>query len=299
MSRDWEAVFTTWSQGPSKTEEEKIENAERQIREAIKSSDALKSRNITVFTQGSYRNRVNVRKDSDVDIGILCFDTYFPEYADGNVKNFVEKNSVDSTYTYQTFKREIEEALVARFGKEAVSRGNKSFDIKANSYRVEADVAAFFEHRRYTSVNNYLSGVEMIPDDYNPPRVRNWPEQHYTNGVWKNDNTNRHFKRVVRILKNLSNEMANNNIEIAEQTPSFLIECLAWNAPNNLFSYSTLMSTVREVLAFLFNNTMSDNTCSEWGEVSELKYLFRVSQPWTRQQAHNFINAAWDYVGYK
>ncbi len=79
-TRDWESVFTTWSQGPSATEQGRAENAERQIRQAVQDSDKLKNRNIRVFTQGSYRNRVNVRRDSDVDIGVLCFDTCFPEY---------------------------------------------------------------------------------------------------------------------------------------------------------------------------------------------------------------------------
>lgn len=138
----------------------------------------------------------------------------------------------------------------------------------------------------------------MIPDDYKPPRVKNWPEQHYDNGVNKNTNTNRRYKRVVRILKALSNEMSDNGIDAAKQVPSFLIECLAWNVPNEYFGSTTYRSTVRAVLAYLFNNTMSDDKCSEWGEVSELKYLFRPSQPWTRQQAHNFISASWDYVGY-
>lgn len=299
MSRDWEAVFTSWSQGPSKTEQERMDNAERQIRQAISSSDKLKSRNITVFTQGSYKNRVNVKKDSDVDIGIICFDTYFPEYQDDNIKSQVEKFSQDATYTYQTFKNEIEEALVQRFGRASVTRGSKAFDIKENSYRVEADVAAFFEHRRYTSTTHYLSGVEMIPDNYNPPRVRNWPEQHYNNGVRKNNETNRRFKRTVRIVKSLSNEMSEAGINVAKQTPSFLIECLVWNVPNKSFEFSTYKLTIRSVLAFLFNNTMNDEMCAEWGEVSELKYLFRTSQPWTRKQAHDFISAAWDYVGYE
>lgn len=299
MSRDWESIFTTWSQGPSQTEQEKAENSERQIREAIKSSSKLNSRDISVFTQGSYKNRVNVRKDSDVDIGVLCFDTYFPEYQDDNVKALLEKSSSTASYTFFEFKNELEEALVSRFERASVKRGNKSFDIKENSYRIEADVTPFFEHRRYTSASNYLSGVEMIPDNFNPPRIRNWPQQHYENGVNKNDLTNRRYKRVVRILKSLSNEMSNNGIDVAKQTPSFLIECLVWNAPNDHFGYSSYKSTIRAVLAYLFNNTIDDVKCSEWGEVSELKYLFRSSQPWTRLQAHNFISAAWDYVGYE
>lgn len=263
MSRDWESVFSTWARGPSETEKQKAENAERQIKQAILESTKLKSRNITVFTQGSYRNRVNVRKDSDVDIGVLCYDTYFPEYPDDNVKVLLEKRAADATYTYSVFKNEIEEALVQRFGRNFVSRGNKSFDIKENTYRVEADVAAFFEHRRYTSENHYHSGVEMIPDDYSPPRIRNWPEQHYQNGVSKNTSTSRRFKRVVRILKTLCNEMSDTGVISAKKIPSFLIECLVWNAPNTCFDSYSYKPMVRSVLANLFNDTIKDDTCNE------------------------------------
>lgn len=299
MSRDWESIFTTWSQGPSQTEQEKAENAERQIRQAIQASEKLKNRNIRVFIQGSYRNRVNVRQDSDVDVGVLCFDTYFPEYPDDNVKMELAKSSIPATYDYEAFKNELEEALVSRFGRVAVTRGSKAFDIKANSYRVESDVSAFFEHRRYTSITHYHSGIEMIPDDYKPPRIKNWPEQHYQNGISKNDATSRKFKRVVRILKKLSNEMTNNGIQSAKEVPSFLIECLVFNASNSCFIFSTYMQTVKEVLAELFKNTLTDELCSEWGEVNELKYLFRTSQPWTRQSAHQFLSDAWNYVGYE
>ena len=299
MIRDWESIFTTWAQGSSETEKTKSENAERQVREAIAASPKLQKRNIVVFTQGSYRNRVNVRKESDVDIGILCYDTFFPDYPDDNIKMMLEQRMDKADYTYATFKNEIEEALVGRFGRSSVVRGNKAFDVKENSYRVEADVAAFFEHRRYTSQTEYISGVEMIPDNLKPIIVRNWPEQHYRNGVYKNDNTQRRFKRIVRVLKTLSNEMASEGIAVAKQTPSFLTECLVWNAPTSSFSFETYKSMLRNVLAHLFNNTLTAEKCLEWGEVSELKYLFRSSQPWTYQQAHNFISSAWDYVGYE
>lgn len=299
MDRDWESVFSTWAQGPSATEQERAENAERQIREAIRASDKLKNRDIKVFTQGSYRNRVNVRMDSDVDIGVLCFDAYFSEYPDDNVKEILKKSEQGATYTYATFKNELEEALVARFGQSHVTRGKKSFDIKENTYRVEADVAAFFEHRRYTSVTQYLSGVEMIPGDFSPPRIRNWPEQHYENGVNKNTETNRQYKKIVRVMKSLSNEMACKGVLSAKKAPGFLVECLVWNTPKDCFGYSTYKSQIRAVLAHLFNNTISDKECNEWGEVSELKYLFRDSQPWTRQDAHDFISDAWDYIGYE
>ena len=56
---------------------------------------------------------------------------------------------------------------------------------------------------------------------------------------------------------------------------------------------------VRDVLARLYNDTLKDENCSEWGEVSELKYLFRPTQPWTRQSSHQFLSDAWDYIGYE
>lgn len=299
MSRDWESVFATWSLGPGKIEQERTENAERQIRQAIQASDKLKNRDIKVFIQGSYRNRVNVRQYSDVDVGVLCFDTYFPEYPDDNVKMELEKSFVPATYEYTVFKNELEEALVDRFGRSAVTRGSKAFDIKENTYRIEADVSAFFEHRRYVTTSYYHSGVEMIPDDYDPPRVRNWPEQHYRNGVSKNDATARKYKKTVRILKKLSLEMSSNGIKSAKDAPSFLIECLVFNASNSCFQHQLFKPMVRAVLADLLDNTSSPQKCFEWGEVNELKYLFRGSQPWTRESAHQFLSDAWDYIGYK
>ena len=78
MNIDWETLFTAWSQPPGKTEQERCENAEHAVRKAVASSTKLNYRDIKVFVQGSYRNRVNVRKESDVDVGILCFDTFNP-----------------------------------------------------------------------------------------------------------------------------------------------------------------------------------------------------------------------------
>jgi hypothetical protein len=298
MARDWESTFTSWGNGPSKTEQDKAANAERQVRDAISASSKLNNRKIRVFAQGSYRNRVNVRQDSDVDIGVACSDVFFPDYSDDNVKDLVEAGLIDGSYSFATFKNEVGEALTARFGSGSVSRGDKSFDVKANTYRVEADVAPFFEHRRYTSATGCLYGVEMIPDSRIPSKIINWPEQHYSNGVDKNQATSRRFKRAVRMLKKLSNEMAENGVPEGN-IPSFLIECMVWNVPNTDLMFGSNMQMVRSALAHIYQSTLTENDCSDWGEVSELKYLFRGPQPWTRAQANAFTHAAWNYVGYK
>lgn len=288
-----------WANSPGVTEEQRCQNAEKAIREAITASSTLNRSNIRVLSMGSYRNNTTVRQDSDVDIGVVCYDVFFADYPEGTTDATFGNST--SSYTYATFKNEVGEALVARFGAGGVSRGNKAFDVHENSYRVDADVAPFFEHRRYRSSasTKNLSGVELRPDNRESVKVVNWPEQHYANGVSKNNQTGRRFKAVVRILKNLCNEMAENGVAAASSVPGFLIECLVWNVPDDHFGSGSYRSDVRSALAYLFNNTRTDEACHEWGEVSELKYLFRSSQKWTRGQAHSFIDAAWDYVGFE
>ena len=198
MADTWEDTFHAWSRPPTKTEQQRCENAENSIRNALSSSEALKNRDIRIFTQGSYKNRVNVRRDSDVDIGVCCYDVFFPSYPEETTKETF--GNIDGDYKYSVFKNEVEEALVSYFGRSAVIRGNKAFDLTENTYRVEADVAPFFEHRRYDVNGSCLSGVELRADNTPSKRIINWPEQHYENGVNKNTSTGRRYKAVVRIL---------------------------------------------------------------------------------------------------
>lgn len=294
MNQNWEEKFKRWAAPPGKTEEERCSNAEKAISNAINASNKLNHRNIRIFTQGSYRNNTNVRADSDVDVGILCFDTFLYEFPEGYTRESF--GITPATYHYEQFKNEVGEALVSYFDSGAVSKGNKAFDVNETSYHVEADVAAFFEHRRYSTDGKYLSGVELRPD--NGGKVINWPEQHYQNGVEKNKATSRAYKSLVRILKSLCNEMSEQNIQQAKEVCGFLIECLVWNVPNSNFSHSDWTGDIRACLAHIFNNTKEKEKCKDWGEISELKYLFSGGQKWTRQQAFLFIDKAWDHIGF-
>lgn len=299
MSRNWEEGFSSWAKPPSKTEEERIQNTINQIREAIINSVKLSARNIDVFVQGSYRNNVNVRKESDIDIGVVCSNTIFLEYSNDEIKKQVWATYNEATYEYSTFKQELYEALANRFGREAVTKGNKAFDIKASSYRVEADVATFFEHRRYTAIDYYLTGVELRPDDKPYKRIINWPEQHYNNGVYKNKRTGMRYKKLARILKKLAIEMEESGVSSTQSISGFLIECLIWNVPDTNFDGLTYYGILRNCLAYLYNNTLFANDCAEWGEVSELKYIFKGSTEITHAKVNKFIGDAWDYVGYE
>ncbi len=294
VARDWEEQFREWAKPPGKTEQDRCDNAVSAIRNAIKASDKLTSRSVSVLAQGSYHNNTNVRKDSDVDIGIVSTSTFFYDLPEGTtIESF---GITPATYRYEQYKDEVEEALVDYFGRSAVRRGNKAFDVHESSYHVEADVAPFFEHRRFHANGTCLKGVELQPDNRSH-RIINWHEQHYENGVKKNKQTGTRFKSIVRIIKALSNEMTETRINGGD-IPGFLIECLVWNVSDDLFQHSTYSADVEAALMFLYKYTKTDDLCREWGEVSELKYLFRSSQKWTRDQANTFIVAAWNYAGF-
>jgi len=295
-----EDTLIFWAQGPAKTEAVKCENAETAVKKAIAADEILSQLDISVFAQGSYKARTNVRQDSDVDITVRYNGEFFPDYPVGRTdKDF---GHVDGSLKFVDYKNMIQGALESYFEKASVTRGNKALDVHANTYRIDADVVPAFGHRRYTGRSNtdgtaqYLSGVAFLPDSGG--MVVNWPDQTYDNGVRKNGSTGRHYKRVIRILKNLRNKMQEDEEKAADNISSFLIECLVWNCPDEAFRHDEYTDDVRYVLAYTCNNTREDKQCFEWGEVNELKYLFRDSQPWNRQQVNPFLNAAWNYMGY-
>lgn len=287
-------TLKSWAKAPGQTEQEKCDRAVTGVRKAIDASDKLSKLNIKVFAQGSYCNRTNVREDSDVDVCVLCNESFFYNLPQG-MTNVDFGFNVPGPVSYPTFKNDVENALTSYFVKGHVTRGKKAFDIKENTYRIAADVVPTFEYRFYEKDYTYIEGVAFDPD--NGGRIRNFPEQNYANGVTKNTETGQRFKDVVRILKRLCCKMNDENIDAAKCIPSFLIECLVWNVPSPNFGHDSLTADVRETLIFLYNNTDKIENCNSWCEVNNIKYLFHSSQPWTFGQARAFILAVWRYLG--
>jgi hypothetical protein len=284
-----------WASPPSESEQTKADNAERVIREALTSADSLRGVSFDVFTQGSYKANTNTRLNSDVDICVRATDTFF--YDLGPVK-LTQLDLPPATLQYTSFRSMVETALVDRFGRGGVTRGNKAFDVHANTYRLDADVVVAFGHRRYfMGANNsplYHEGIKFFPDK--GQGIENWPDQTHRNGVDKNTRTGRRCKAAIRILKRLRDQMQADGIVAANDIGSFLIESLVWNVPDDGFTSGTYRALTQNVLAFLFNQTRDDVSCLEWGEVNELKYIFRGSSG-LRARVHSFISAAWDFVG--
>jgi hypothetical protein len=303
MPRDWEAVLREWGHPPGPAEQTKMENTESQIRAAINASAALAGYSTPVLAQGSYKNLTHIPRESDVDIQVVLKDSFFPDF------QFVDPNATTdamferfgiskATYSYDAFRDDVGAALIARFGSPpAVETGDKAFRIRETRYHVDADVVAVLQHRRYRADGTFDEGVEFRSRA--GKKIINWPEQQFRNGITKNQSTGERFKAMVRALKNLRAEMQDQGKSAAEPIPSFLVECLVWNVPNDRFNHSSYYEDMKTVLAFLYNATKStDAGCMEWHEESDLKWLFKGDKGWTREQVNAFVLAAWGHVGY-
>ena len=262
----------------------------------------LGAASVRVFTQGSYASKTNVKLDSDVDVCVCRYSQFFYELPTAGASPSAY-GITPATISFGDYKTQVGTALVNELGKDSVTRGNKAFDVHANTYRVHADVVPAFEHRRYTGFDSsgvplYHSGIKIISDK--GEIILNWPQQTHDNGIAKNDRTGRMYKPLIRILKRVRNDMQTKNVFGAENVASFLIECLVWNTPDNLLIQSTYSAALRNILVHTYNATLDQQSCNDWGEVNELMYLFRDGlKPWTRQQANTFLGAAWRHIGFQ
>lgn len=293
----WEDCFRSWAGGPGDTERNLCENAERMIRKAVAANDELKDMQIEVFSQGSFKNVTNIPQESDVDLSVCLTDYMYYELPSGTEPS--DFNITPGNREFAPYKKAVAKAMKVYFGDENVTVGNKAILIHSNTYRVDADVVANWLYREHFDVADQSSireGVKFQADDGN--WIVNYPKQHIEQGVRKNGNTSKRFKRLARILKSLQVEMLDKKI-VSARLPSFLLESLVYNVPNNQFNHAAYEDDVRAVLAFIFNNTKPADDASKWVEVNDVKYLFHSTQPWTKSQAHAFVAAAWDHVGFK
>lgn len=296
-----ESDLEAWSKRPSDSEEARCENAEDVISNALENSDRLKGLDFEVFGHGSYKSNTNIRLDSDVDI-CVCLKTTFNYTLPPN-RTKEEFGISDATMIYSEFRRLVDESLHDRFDP-GVTEGSKATDVHANSYRVDADVLTAFEYREYTGIIGGIpqleSGIQFVTRK--GESIINWPKQWHLHSMAKDNRTGNKYRRVVRILKRLRNDMQKNGITLPREIPSCLIASLVWNVPDSAFAYSTWKEVLTMVLTHIFNGTRTDQACAGWTEVNAKKLLFSTlqpvpGQPWTRGDAAAFAWAAWIYLG--
>ncbi len=257
------------------------------------------SRKVRLFIQGSYANNTNVRTQSDVDIAVVQEEVFTTEY---RASTSIYPQS-DTDYGFctvapaaKTFKDEVQECLERKFGSD-VERKNKSIKIHGNTYRKDADSVPCRRYRDYRSdyrkdVNNYIPGIVIIPD--HGSRIINYPEQHIANGRKKNNNTNRYYKKMVRVIKKMRYLMCDYGYAEAERVSSFGLESLLWNLPDWLFmKYSIYRYEFGEIVEYLYNH--KDEIVS-FKEANGIKDLCPTTED--TKNYKNFVDKLFEFYEY-
>ena len=280
----------------SQTEEEKCKRAIRMVRDALEGlnytddgheirtdysetySFSLEMRKkftdvrIKLLVQGSYANKTNIRTESDVDVAVILESTFIPEYRTGI--NREQYNFSDGTFSISNLKDDVEKALNHHFGYDGVERHDKSIKVIGNTYRVDADVVPAYRYRDYRNdyrldSSNYVGGIMIIPDSGG--RIINYPEQHIKNGIEKNKRTNYYFKKTVRIIKSMREELKTNGYTVSSKISSFGLESMLWNVSDNNFNkYYSLGYNFDEVLRWLIENMERFSTFKEANVIKPL-----------------------------
>ena len=297
MAKYTEEQLTGWTKPPSNSEQTKLENSERMVRDAINSDEKLKKKSTETFGQGSYANNTNVRLNSDIDINVRYTGGYFFDLPPDVTEEDVNIAHIGSSgYSYSEFKDDVETALVNKFGRSEIVRNDKCITVKANTNRIETDVVPTWNFRRYSKDGKYVLGAKFWSDKGKP--TVNYPKQHIENGVNKNSNTYRRFKRLTRLHRKLRYKMIDDGESVSDNITSFLLECLVWNVPNRIMNDNdSWTDRLKKSIVYIYEQTKDEETCKEWGEVSELLYLF-VGRKWTFKDVNAYMVLLWNHLEY-
>ena len=208
-----------------------------------------------VFLQGSYKNDTNLGGDSDVDVVVRLNQRLRPRVAELSGQQLQEDASHKGAYQrWKSFRDHALKAMRARFGNAAES-GRKTLKVPKGEIPADADLVVTLRYRE---------GIAFyLPDERR--WVVSFPQQHHDRGLKKEKATNMRFKRTIRMFKAARNRLVEKKVITKDDAPSYFIECLLYNVPDNLFA-PKLAPTYTSILDWLQKAKLQDFQCQN-GEV--------------------------------
>ena len=240
--KDLESKLRRWDDPLSDSEESVCQTAIRTIKRIIDNCESLKSRDIVVFEQGSHANKTNVRNNSDVDIAVVCGQTFYSAVPPNRKKS--DYGIISSDYSYNQYKHEVFDALAKHFNIGEVNYGQKSLKIehfKYNNSYINIDVVPFFRFREYGQRDVRHLGVSLLTPS--GEQIINYPEQHIRNSMDKNARTNHYYKRMVRCFKSLKYELEETHSNVSA-VKSFVLESILYNLDDDVYDMEKTLKSV-------------------------------------------------------
>jgi hypothetical protein len=290
-----ESQLDTWSHQGSITQSSTTYATVKRALEAGDTKYAAKS--YEVYLQGSYCNDTNIYAESDVDVVIQLNSTFhynLSALSASEAASFEAAYPAAAGYRYNDFKADVLTALQKSFGVGDVSAGKKAIKVKANGGRRSADVVVTTDFRRYSTFPNLGSaqaerGICLFASG--GEQIVNYPKQHSQRCTIKHQATNSWYKPMVRILKNMRGKLVENGSIKPGTAPSYFLEGLMFNVPNDLFGKS-YGATFVAAMNWILQARRNDLICAN-GQF----YLVRDNSPscWPCQDCGQFLDAVADF----
>ena len=268
-----ESKLSRWSHHRAATA---FTQAHLPIRAALDAYSWPPDMNYQVFLQGSYKNDTNLGGDSDVDVVVRLNQRLRPRVVELSGRLLQEDASHQGAYRrWKSFRDHALKALRARFGNYAES-GRKTLKVPKGKIPADADLVVTLR---------YMEGIAFyLPDEGR--WVVSFPQQHHEQGQKKEEDTSSRFKRTVRMFKAARNQLVEKKMLTKGDAPSYFIECLLYNVPDDLFK-PKLAPTYTGILDWLKKEELKDFECQN-GRVD----LFGSGkEQWTVKKARAFVSA--------
>lgn len=233
------------------------------------------------YLQGSYKNDTNIRGDSDVDAIAQLNSTFYSNLSEEQ-KRYLGISP--ASYGWEEFRLDVLRALIDYYDSTIVDEGNKSIKIKANNGRLPADIIACAQYRQYFKLNihSFIEGIIFWTRNEGR-KIINYPKIHYQNGVKKHQDTSNWYKPTVRMFKNMRTYLIEKKVITSDIAPSYFLECLLFNVPDNNFSGS-YQDTFCDVVNWLNKAGLDDFICQN----GQLDLFGSTPEQWVQEKAIKF-----------
>jgi hypothetical protein len=287
-----EAQLTTWShQGAIQSSASTYES----IKNCIDNINWKADVSYDIYLQGSYRNSTNIRGNSDVDVIVEFSSVFYSNKLKLPPDQLKEFNDYFSPGKYKLaeFKQSVINGLVNSFGGNNVSEGNKSIKVKGENGRLDADVICCTEYREYRSFskmapNNYIQGITFWHKN-DDQQVRNFPIQHYDNGVAKNKEAGSNYRSATRIIKNMKARLIEMGRIDSTLAPSYYVESMLYNVSSGSFNQSSFQDIIGIILHYL-STQVNTAQLNKFICQNQCRHLFTGNDPhWNEEQCTTFI----------
>ena len=272
------------------------------VKNRLENLDFIKanSQDFEIYLQGSYANHTNIRRESDVDI-VLQYNGIF-RYDDSRLDEITKQKRNNAferaNMTFEQFKtriyRELYSEVIKYKSVSNIKYKAKSIKISLQNPNIDIDVVPCFLFKNYWTFSesdpfdpdHYKHGISLSDTDTGD-YIINYPKIHKENGEAKSSRTSKNYKATIRYIKKIKSLLVDKGIIDEKLAPSYFIENLLFNVPDNLFDRVSYLTTFDNILNYLSNTARyNDFLCQH----KQWKLFGNESTQWNKEDAKNFVS---------